>query len=282
LYWLSLRNIVSNQALRAGHYSNFAPLPLSQDAVRWYYATLLALFDKPVGLGAPGLATFAMLVGSAYLYVRRRRQAALLIAPIAVALIASGLHRYPFATTANFPYSGGRFVLFAVPGLLLLLAEGVEQLRCLLNKHIPAAGFILIGLIVFSPLAATVEMLRHPIKVEELRPVLEYIRAHQQPRDAIYVYYGAQPAYFYYTDTLRFVSAGPVIKGIEARGEWRQYEHDLDSLRGKGRVWFVFAHNWTGNGINESQWFGYLLDRLGTRADEIHQPGALAYLYDIR
>jgi hypothetical protein len=283
VYWVSLRSLTADRGLRAMHWASFAPLPLSAEAVTWYYNTFLALFDTPVGLGAAAaLASFVLLVGCAYFYREHPERLALLILPVVVALIASGLHRYPLAPRPEFSWRGGRFLLFAVPSFLLILGEGIEHMRRVLRPHMRWAGLVLLTLLAFVPVISAARMLAHPMKVEEIRPVLGYIQAHQQPGDIIYVYYGAQPAFQYYLDTSRFRPAGPVVRGVEARDYWPGYERDLSALRGRGRVWVVLSHDWTGNGTDEKVLISYYLGEFGKRIDTFAAPGAVTYLYDFQ
>jgi len=273
VYWLSLKPLIADRDLRIEHSENFAPFLLSGHAITWYYQKLVGLFEGPVGLGASALATFVFVVGTIAMYRNSRTRTCFLLLPVMMALGASGLHRYPFAD---------RFLLFATPGLLLVLSEGLEQLDRVLRPSFAAAGIVLLFLLSFRPLTHSVRILFHPFTVEEIRPVLEYVEAHQQTGDVIYVYYGAQPAFDYYCEASRFHAAGPVFNGREGRGHWLIFEEDVMRLRGKGRTWVIFSHNWTDDGADEEKLLSYDLDAIGHRIDSFQEPGAAAYLYDLR
>ncbi len=196
-----------------------------------------------------------------------------LVLPLIIALAASGLHRYPFS---------GRFLLFAIPGLLLVVSEGLEQMGGVLRSSVPAVGLVLLGLLSLGPLRQAIAVSFHPYTIEELRPVLAYVQAREQPGDIIYVYYGAKPAFDYYCETSRFRAAGPVVEGREGRSDWRIYESDLTQLGGDRRVWMVISHDWTSAAVDEEKLLSYDLDAIGHRTDAFREPGAAAYLYDMR
>jgi hypothetical protein len=130
--------VVSRRLLGEGQFMwtwwNFAFLPLPPrswadvDHIFWTFANV---FTNPVGIVTPlgpigsgllALGLFALGVVSLW---RRRAWGVLtlLLAPIALAMLASALHRYPFH---------GRVLMFLVPSFLLPIAEGVAAIgrRC--------------------------------------------------------------------------------------------------------------------------------------------------------
>jgi hypothetical protein len=275
-----LRYLTGDRGLRIYHWDSFAPLPFSFDAITWYYRSFLGIFEDPMGLGAPALGAFVLLIGAISMYRVSKKRLSFLLLPLVFALVASGLHRYPFSD---------RFLLFAVPGLLLVLAKGFQELDRALRSSVPLVGLLLLALLSWQPLQHAVTLLFHPYTVEELRPVLAYVQAHEQPGDVIYVYYGAKPAFDYYSETHKFRASGPVIYGLEGRNDWRIYENDVGRLRGDRRVWMIFSHTWTGgervyyennDGVDEQKLFSYDIDAIGHRLDTARAPGAAAYLYD--
>jgi hypothetical protein len=106
----------------------FLPIrpPLSQDNLRKAGGILLELFVNPLNLVAPFWPRVTVLVpllllalgGGSWLR-RSGRTGLLLVLPIALAGLASGLKQYPLH---------GRLILELVPALFLLIAEGTEWL----------------------------------------------------------------------------------------------------------------------------------------------------------
>jgi len=280
LYWISLRSLIGNKNLQVEHWASFAPLPVTAEGLAWYYNSFLALFNRPVGMGgAAAVASFILLIGCAHLYREHPQRLSLLLSPLLVAVVASGLHCYPIAPLPGSFWPGGRFLLFTVPALLLMLGEGTEQLCVALKPHVQWPRLVVLTFLAVVPVMSAARMLVHPITAEEMRPVLSYIQAHQQPGDIVYVYYGAEPAFEYYVETGRFRPAGPLVTGVESRENWQGYERDLNVLRGKERAWIVLSHDWTGNGADEKLLISHYLEEFGTRIDSFAAPGALTYLY---
>ncbi len=110
----------------------FLPLPprtaAQAEQVFWQFANV---FTNPVGivtpLGPMGTALLSLVLFAAGLlsWATKRRWGTLVVlsAPIALAMLASALHRYPFH---------GRLILYLVPSFLLPIVEGVDAVgrRC--------------------------------------------------------------------------------------------------------------------------------------------------------
>ena len=107
-----------------------------------------------------------------------------------------------------------------------------------------------------------------------MRPVLEGVAEKQQEGDAIYVYHGARYALEFYGPR---VGVTDWIKGGMHSEEPREYFRELDSLRGRARVWFVYSYRHPG----EVEVIRGYLSKIGaiveTVADQFgkHDSGAL-------
>jgi hypothetical protein len=191
----------------------------------------------------------------------------MLVSPILLALLASGLHQYPFY---------GRFLLFTVPSVLLLIAEGVERIRKKNRGYATATATILMGLLLFHPLLIAARHLVHPRTKEEIKPVMNYIREHWQNGDELYVYYGAEFPFKYYSGRYGLDGEDYII-GVGSRRTRENYLRDLDKLHGKTRVWVLFSHIYA----DEDQFFLQHLDNMGARLDSFRSVRASVYLYDL-
>jgi hypothetical protein len=105
------------------------------------------------------------------------------LGPIALTVAAAFVHQYPL--------SGSRLTLFLIPGLLLLAASGAAMVQQGLARHrfeplryawLPAAAPLLI-----MGISQQGYRLAHPRYRSHIRPAVEYVRAHRQPGDAIYL-----------------------------------------------------------------------------------------------
>jgi hypothetical protein len=68
---------------------------------------------------------------------------------------------------------------------------------------------------------------------------------------------------------------------VGSRDFWRNYINDLDKLRGNKRVWVLFSHVCTWEGVDEEKYFLSYLNSIGTKMDAFKSVGASVYLYDL-
>ncbi len=272
-YITSLHNLAQDQYLLDSWASGFPPSfnrPLV--VLEWVIERLLKVFEDPGGVTFFGLAAFLYVIGSITLYKRDKLMFLGLFFPIGFTLTASFLEKYPFS---------GRLILFLVPLLLIPVAEGTEQLLKLISKtQLRVAGPVLIAFLLFHPLLVVKNYLFEPNVREDIRPVIQHIRDNWQDGDIIYVYYGAYGQFQYYQDKFGFQKSDH-IRGIEARQEWPNYLPDLNQLQSYHRVWILFSHVHTGNGVNEEDLIIEWLSRIGaTQKDWFPKTGASSYLYE--
>ncbi len=204
-------------------------------------------------------------VGSITIFSRDKQKFSFLIVPICFAFLASVLHKFPLAQ---------RLLLFLIPSAILFLGEGIVQIK---KKSSSFTVCVLASLLLAYPLLSANYHLIRPRTDQEIRPVIQYIKEHEQKGDVLYVYYGAQGPFKYYSKRFDF-SDKSYIKGVSSRNDWNNYVKDIEPFRGKKRVWLLFSHVF---GYEESFFLQYL-DRIGgKRLDTIQYPKASAYLYDL-
>jgi hypothetical protein len=263
--------LAHNQLIQEEYGRGFVPVPpRSLSDVLWFPQTFVEWFDD-AGLGLPALAGFVWLVGAGTLLREGRTPSLLLLAPFPVAVLASALRVYPLY---------GRPIAFLIPGLLLLVAAGVDGLRRATATTLPGVGPLLVTLLLFHPVVLAGRQLVAPPEREDLAPVVQYLQDHRQAGDLVYVYYGAQFALRYYAPRMG-LRAQDVVTGVAARTAWARYVDDLRPLRGRPRVWVLFSHVYRRGGVDEERLFLHHLDAMGTRLDRFQRPGAAVYLYDL-
>ena len=271
-YLVCLRNISNNDSLLNYWSGSFMPFPpLSFRDARWFVDTFFRIFNNPVGLSLSGIAALTFLIGCAYMFSEKREMFFILISPAFFALLASSQHKYPFS---------GRLLLFIVPSLLIFIAEGAKQIRDKTRHSLAIIGATLMVLLFFHPLFSASYHLIKPKKREEIKPVINHVYKHWEDGDILYLYYGAWPAFEYYSKINDFNKSN-YIKGIYSRGNWNNYLEDLNKLLNNKRVWILFSHVFTMGGINEEKFFVWYLDSIGTRLDSFKRTGASVYLYDL-
>jgi hypothetical protein len=246
----------------------------------WPLDQLLVLLGSglPASHGYPLPALYLTLaaIGFSVLWRRNRKAAILLGSPFVVALGAAVARQYPFSD---------RLILFLVPGLLLAIAAAVEWLRQRLSAlSRPLSLLVAAGVVV--PAVYPVAALPPAYRTEDMKPVLSYVEARRGETDAIYVYYGAVPAVIFYAPQYGLTPEEYSAGGCH-RGDNRRYLRELDTFRGRSRVWVLFTH--TTYDVEREDILSYL-DTIGTRQNTfVARPRAVgwrplpaeAFLYDL-
>lgn len=275
LYITSLRSTAANNNLIAYWIDNFMPMP-PWDNWGWFSTTLESIFRNPMGLSLITVSAVLLSIGLMSLLQRKWDIGIVLILTIMTTLVASGLQKYPFR---------GRLVLFLVPIIFLLIAEGIERIRSELancNRYVASFTAAALALLLLAhPIVSAINGLQKPNMREHIRPVLEYVSQNKRSTDIIYVYYGAKFAFKYYAVFYGFTDSDYRV-GVRARKEPGRYLKDIDTLKGSARVWFIFAHNYNWSKIDEKMHYLNYLNRIGKKVDEFIAPGAAVYLYDLR
>jgi uncharacterized membrane protein len=115
-YLTSLRLTLNNNYLVT--YWNAYFLPLAPFDPAWLVKAFSDILEDPGGLPAD-ISAVLLCIGGLSLLWKNKFFLLVLIAPIFVNLAASALRKYPF---------GERLILFAIPFLFLLIAEGIDRL----------------------------------------------------------------------------------------------------------------------------------------------------------
>lgn len=277
LYLVNLRYVAANDVLVTYWARYFAPLPPWSHG-RWYAHSLSGnvqfLFTTPGGWATTG----ALLLGLASLLWRRRALALAVLLTLLLTLVASSLQRYPFH---------GRFLLFLIPGIALVLAESVDRLRQWAARWSrPASELLFVAASAYllsQALQSEQQQLAAHHVAEDIKPVMADLAARRQPGDQIYVYYGAVPAFAFYAPQYGVAEASYRPGGFH-RGQPAEYLTEIDSQIGPGRVWVVFSHNCDhcARKVNEQQFIVEYLDGRGQRLYEHHEPGSALFLFDLR
>jgi hypothetical protein len=223
-----------------------------------------------------GVALFAAVIGGLHFWRENRVACCFLVLPLFFALAASNRYLYPLL---------GRLFLFYTPALFILVGAGAEEI-CLAarSRVVPIAATLLV-LLFIQPGGSTFDIVQHHMPGEELRPVLQYVLRHQRQDDTWYIYYYARYAYAYYAEAYGLkgsnVVLGSAFRVPPPRSKnWDVYQEDFSKLRGR-RVWVIFSHNWTLDGVDEPTYALHVLDRMGVRKDAYLDYGAAAYLYEL-
>ncbi len=230
--------------------------PHSVQDVLWPFTAMADVFDQVLDFPWPTLYLALALTGVASLLRRSRAEALVLLLPVGLTLAAAIAHAFPFRV---------RVVLFVVPTLLLLVAEGAWRLGTLLRPRmlerlVPLAA-------VLPPL---VMLARNPPvwRLDDARPVFAELQRQRQPGDVVYVYYPSWQAVRFYGE--RYGMPLEAVDLGSCQPELRGYLRELDRYRGRNRVWFVNAFE--PPRIGETAPMLAYLDAIGVRKATIEGP----------
>ena len=256
------------------------------DGPAWLPRALLRLFREPLGVFGEdptplsGVQTWAGAAAFAYgawwMARRRRTRLALLLAPGAMALAAAALRLYPFSADYT---SAGRVLLFLLPSLVLVVAEGTVRLGRGVGGGAGRAVAGVLGAALLAP-SLVYAGVQVPHVRAEVKPLLEYAAQERQPGDVLYVHYAGRAPFLYYAPRYG-VGPGDAVVG----GCWRQdaagYLRELEQLRGR-RVWLLFVDDRALSTTDDRALMLEWLEHAGRRADDQVSVGAALYLYDLR
>ncbi len=278
-YLISLKNLANQEDLFKS-WEGRGTFPSSFLDISWLFTSFIEFFHKPLGFPDIflGLAIFAFLVGCISLF--NRRTLLILLSPLFVTYFAAYLHKYPF---------DGRLVLFLTPFITLLVGEGIAVIRRKTRStSFAKVGVLILILLIVPPIGTAAYLMVKPYVKQEMRPVVSYVRSHQQAGDVIYVYQRAEYQFKYYANKFGY-QEGDYILGIDdldkkdgqgtSEEEWQRYKNDLDKLRGNKRVWIIFSHVRTWD--KESERITSYLDVFGKQIDAYIKEGSFVYLYDL-
>jgi hypothetical protein len=271
LYFVNLRQLSTHEFFL--NYWSAGFIPHDASAFAWLVNSLRAPFADLLGLQIPYLVSALLfLLGMIRLTRRLPRFGLFLLLIFFLALFASFLTLYPFA---------GRMILFLVPILVLPLAEGVDFLPDLAGFWKPVRSLVFLALsaaLLFSPLSLAYENFTAPKMREHIRPTMETLRENLRDGDAVYVYHWAEHAVRFYAPKYEMDISSFLI-GADHHDQPALYRPELDALRGRGRVWFLFSHIHEEDGFNERDYILDYLNSIGELKREYRQPGTSVYLY---
>jgi hypothetical protein len=302
LYLIQYRGLAANAYLTSFWADYFMPLSIS--APGWAIDRLGGLFYNPGGMSVdvPSvLILILFLAGVISLFLREKRWGWMFMLSLFFTLAASSLGKYPF---------GGRMGMFAVPGLLICMGEGIEVIRRLfalrlsgsstagrINPEIeqqksqpfalkPALGLVislvLVGYLTFTPLSFAVELALKPKMAENIAPTMAYLKANYHEGDVIYLYRVSVPAFRYYAPKYGLDSAS-VVTGSDFHGNMESYCSEVKQLAGNKRVWLLFSHLTDYEYIDERDAILKCVSQVGSKKREFSEPGTLInlLLYDL-
>ena len=289
-YLVSLRNLIANEFLQNFWRGGFMPLP-PWSHLNWFNRTYLDLLvSTSPSLYYPYLTlscSFLLIVGIISIFLRDRITALLMTLPFLIASLASAMERYPLK---------GRLLLFLVPFLILLVAEGLGRIYTLFSRWNRALAVILcttlITITLWLPAYGALRRFSTTTTGQDFKSILRYVEDNKAQNDVIYVSDAALTAFYYYAPFYG-LDKGKILIGNKlpkinkiSRGEdldgpdLGKFFSEINSLKGNDRVWFIFLDNFCDNCVE--LFYIQHLDQLGRVQDRFGVPGSAAYLYDLK
>jgi hypothetical protein len=310
LYLIQYSSLAANAYLTDFWAEYFMPLTIS--APGWALDRLGGLFYIPGGLSVEvpsALILILFLAGVVSLFQRGQRWVWMFVLSLVFTLAASSLGKYPF---------GGRMGMFAMPGLLICVGEGIELVRRLFTRRLsgsvkmnnpsssttagqtgieqpkagqqeqqpfalgPTLGFVaavlLAGYLAYSPLSFAVETALKPKMTENIAPTMAYLKANYREGDVIYLYHWSIPAFRYYAPKYGLDQAR-VVEGSDFHIVPEVYCDEVQRLLGNKRAWFLFSHLTDASYLDERETILDCAGKIGARKREFSEPGTLINLF---
>ena len=157
----------------------------------------------------------------------RKQKAVLiyLIIPLLLAILASGFHFY-----STIP----RLMLFTAPALIILVVKGLEFIHTQLNV-IPSkiqwqyTAHLFASLLLLQGFLNTAIHNMSGIEIGEVKIPIEFLIAHKQQDDYLYLFEMAKPAIRYYKDKYDFTS----LKLLPGTPSYQNWKKDFEQVKNK-------------------------------------------------
>lgn len=242
--------------------------------LKWLFSSTQEMF-RFFSLPVFPVSLLLMLIGLNLFYKKTRfRFVVYTIGPFILIIAASTLKR--------FPYGGTRLMLFMAPLLYLAFGKGIHfVIEKLERSRLYVPLLLIIIFLLIPPLKDFAKATTDPYKLEETRPLLAKAQPEIMPEDRVYVYYGAEEAFKFYSQT-RFrgmFQSKNIIWGRPHRHNNPEYASELDQhLRKDTRLWVIFSHCWE----EERTYIIDYLEKRGILLKKISDRGTHAYLFKIQ
>jgi len=212
--------------------NGFLPLNiLSKEFCYFFFGIFNSIYSYLLGFGSFWFIPFIISVISVIALFKERQFTLIYfcLAPILVHVLLSGLELYPFKD---------RLILYVAPLTIIIFTFGLYSIFNFINDriiHIPSFLLVVPICLMFYPI-----YLKFPIKKEEIKISLNYIKQNIKSMETIYVHYGAVRSFKFYED-IKFITFNNSIIYDKGHREGDS-KYDATIMNLKGKVWFVFTH----------------------------------------
>jgi len=273
LYFVSLRGLSQNSFLLDYWDENFMPVP-PWTGWNWFGITFKGLIQNQIGIQVSAWLVFILVAaGLFFLFTENKIYAGMLSIIFTLAILASGLRLYPF---------GGRLSLFLVPLIIILISQSIDSLGHQLESSQKWSRLIplVIGLyLLYAPASESFYNFIDPKYPEHIRPSMATLSENWQPGDALFVSYGAAPAFRFYAERYGLGDVDFQTSTASDYSEPSRILSHLDALDGNPRVWVLITHVYERGDFNEKDFILNYLDSIGKKKREFRHPGTSVHLF---
>jgi hypothetical protein len=229
--------------------------PRSPADLMWPWRSVLILLWSLMGLRGVWLFGVGLVAGAVIAWRQQPARMALLLTPIATALVTAALRQYPF---------GPRVLHWTVPMLALLLTVLASWMaawirpRARMLSLLPAMGMLV------TP-AMTLIASPPPYWRDDIRPIIARLAEEGQPGDGLYLYWGAWHSWQRYGGNIAS-TLGDVYQGGCPQDYPRGFLKEVDRFRGQPRAWFLFSRVQSAEALATILRY---LDTIGARRDSL-------------
>lgn len=256
-------------------YQNFMPFPpKSVEDVKWFATNLYRMMDYPLGLlwnfsgvsshqalnmvlKMPFLPIILLGLGIFAFFKRNASKAVILLVPIVLMFLASGIELYPLTE---------RFWVFISPVFIIFIASGLSFITDKFKLRF--TSFLLFILLLIGPLTGAISSVIYPEnfyshKKSFQRESLQFINERYKINDAVYIYWNDLPGYKLYKKMYNFRFTA--IEGTDLRlastgfvDYYQKLNVDFNKFSNNKRVWVVYNTQFLtdiGDKIDEPKWY---------------------------
>ena len=256
----------------------FMPLnPFSMEFWQWNYETTTLIYTRLLGFSNRLyfyviVILFYILGIVSLLKKKNYKLLFVLLAPIIIHLLLSGLKLYPFYT---------RIILYQTPLYFITIAIGIKFVYVKAEKYLHRSVAVLVLLLPIT-VFLYINARKMPYLKEHIKPIYSFMNERVKPEDKIYVFSGNYDVFDYYKKTEFITFNNPLIPGEAHHYVYSGHDKQLATL--KGKVWFVFSHVFKSGDSGELE-SKYIIDYFKNKAETIYkieQGTNAAYLLDIK
>jgi hypothetical protein len=171
----------------------------------------------------------------------------------------------------------GRFLLFAVPAIMIWIAEGVSQTWRATRGRLPALGVAIVILLFARPVLAAGYHMYRPHTIQEIRPALAFVEEHYQPGDMFVIHFGANDCFKYYAPRFGIHETWRLVTPRNNAEVPAFFAVNAETLQKFPRVWFIYAA--VNNDMSGRPPCLEQLSRLGTLGPSFEQYGSSAHCF---